>query len=75
MYFSVEHLPNISGEEEIPPIPLLVRDDVLRNLVKQGSLQASDVSDPAKVIEAIGMFLRGMLSDSTPQKATSATRQ
>ena len=66
MHFALEYLPNVTDEDETPPLPLFVRDDVIRGLVRQGSLAETDVNDPVKVIEAISLFLRGMLSESTP---------
>jgi hypothetical protein len=71
MLFNVEPIPKL-GE---PSVSLILEDDVIRGLVRQGCLEAKDIADPAKIIAAISFFLRGMLGDAVPQKMMSTTRQ
>jgi hypothetical protein len=75
MYFALEHLPDPKDEDEIPPLLMTVDDDVIRALVRNTCLEANKATDPAKVIAAIEFFLRGTLSESTPQKMMTTTRQ
>jgi len=63
-----------AGEDEIPELPMMVDDFVIRGLVEHKCLEENATSDPAKVIAAIDCFLGIAMGRSVAQKGTG-TRQ
>jgi hypothetical protein len=77
MYFVVEHLPDATGEEAIPPppkLPMIVDDAVINGLVRNHCLSAAEVNDPRKVLDAVERFVKVGLGLLVAQRV-SGTKQ